>query len=74
MTYLSDEMIEHLKTLARREGLMDQEEFDPHGYSGGNYDDAYYAGYDDGETQIARTILAALHVSWNEGSKWLEKK
>lgn len=57
---LSNEMIEKLKNLAAMEAACDDEEFNPYDVSGGNFDDAYYAGSVDGEILLAREILADL--------------
>ncbi len=61
---LSDERIQYLKMLARRERIGDNEDDDPTDYYSGNFDDAYSKGYDDGETALARVVLAALGIDW----------
>lgn len=60
MKGLSAKWIEALKKYADRETWTDDGDFDPCGSSGGNYDDAYYGGYEDGRTELAREILLAL--------------
>lgn len=57
---LSNEMIQKLKKLAETEAACDDEEFNPYDVSGGNFDDAYYAGSNDGEILLARQIIADL--------------
>ena len=57
---LSNEMIEKLKALAATEAACDDEDFNPYDVSGGNFDDAYYAGSSDGEILLARMIVADL--------------
>ena len=49
-----------MKKLAERECWCDDEEFNPRDYSGGNFDDAYYGGSDDGEALLAKEILGEL--------------
>lgn len=62
---ISQELIESLKKDARRGTWMeDPEGFDPMGCSGGNYDDAYYGGEADGQTNMARFILEGLGIDW----------
>lgn len=36
------------------------EEFDPHGWSGGNFDDAYFLGMEHGRQQLADEIKELL--------------
>ncbi len=38
------------------------EYFNPMECSGGNYDDAYYGGKKDGETEIARDIIKMINA------------
>ena len=59
--------IERLKKAARRETWDDDEseDFNPCDRSGGNFDDAYFGGQEDGETHLARDILTNLGISWN---------
>lgn len=55
---MNEEMKAYLETLAARETWTDDlEEFNPYDMSGGNYDDAYYGGENDGETLLARHLL-----------------
>lgn len=61
---LNPEFIESLKTLARRECWDEDEDFNPSDMSGGNFDDAYAGGQSDGETLLAREVLAALGIEW----------
>lgn len=63
---LSGVIIEHLIKLAKRETWADQEDFDPQDFSGGNFDDAYYNGSADGESQLARDILNQLNIDYKE--------
>ena len=54
---LSEVMIEKLKKLAAESCCSDDEDFNAYDYSGGNFDDAYYAGTSDGEISSAREII-----------------
>lgn len=55
------ELIEGLKKMARREPWADDAVYDN---SGGNYDDAYAGGIDDGQTYLAREILKGLNIEY----------
>ena len=46
-----------LKKLAKRECWCDGSSFCPNEDSGGNYDDTYSGGFDDGQAKLARQIL-----------------
>jgi hypothetical protein len=48
----------YLETLAKKIAWYDDEDFSPSDYAGGNYDDAYSGGCDDGEINLARELLA----------------
>ena len=61
---LSQEQIDNLKKLARRECWADDPDYNPCEYSGGNYDDAYYGGRGDGAAVLARDILRSLSIEW----------
>ena len=62
---LSDKTINHLKQLAQRSAMIDDEEsFDAS--DGGNFDDTYYRGMDDGETVLARDLLDELGIEWKK--------
>ena len=49
-----------LQELAKRTCWNDNEDFNAMDYSGGNFDDAYYGGEKDGQTELAREILEML--------------
>jgi hypothetical protein len=55
-----EDLIEKLKKLAERECWRDEEDFNPYEYSGGNFDDAYYGGFEDGEACLAKMVLEAI--------------
>ena len=59
---MTPEMLEKLKKLAFTEAACDYEDFNPYDVSGGNFDDAYYAGCTDGEILLAREVLKALNL------------
>lgn len=63
---LSDDFINYLKKKARRVYFGEGNDEDPviYDYCGGNVDDAYQMGVDDGETQAARGVLEALGIGW----------
>lgn len=63
-----DEKIKNLlNNLAKRNCWCDnQEDFNPMDYSGGNFDDAYFGGYADGQAELARDILAMLESNNEE--------
>jgi hypothetical protein len=51
-------MKEKLEKLAARRCWDEEDcEFNPMDQSGGNYDDAYNGGFDDGATDLARELL-----------------
>ena len=52
-----EELEKHIREIANLESYSDEEEFDPYGWSGGNIDDAFYCGQEDGEIQFARELL-----------------
>jgi hypothetical protein len=62
---MKPEFLEELrKTAARQSPMEDDPEFNAYDYCGGNYDDAWYGGVSDGETQLAREVLEELGVEW----------
>ncbi len=48
---------EYLEKIARQKACQDEEDFNPQDYAGGNYDDAFALGEDDGEIFLARALL-----------------
>lgn len=60
------ELIPLLKRLAAQNSpSCDDKEFNAYDYCGGNYDDAWYGGVSDGETQLARKVLTNMGLTWN---------
>jgi hypothetical protein len=57
-TEQEDELRQYLESVSKRECWFDDDDFSPCDYAGGNYDDAYYGGSDDGEALFARQLLS----------------
>ena len=55
---MNAEMKAKLEKLAARTCWNDDKDFMVDDYAGGNIDDAYYGGNRDGETDLARELLA----------------
>lgn len=60
---LLDKTIESLKKLAKQK-CMHESGGDVYSASGGNFDDAYSLGYDDGAIGAAREILKELNIEY----------
>ena len=59
------EMVERLKGIAKNEICnTDDDDFDPRDFSGGNFDDTYWGGREDGRTVLAREVLESIGVEW----------
>jgi hypothetical protein len=54
---MNKKIIELLTELAKTQANIDNEDYNTYDYSGGNYDDAYYQGVEDGEILLARKLL-----------------
>lgn len=54
---MMQQLKELLGELAKRESWSDDPYFCPTEQSGGNYDNAYWSGQKDGETDLARRLL-----------------
>lgn len=65
---MTEEIIKKLKTLAEKRSvydhLADDEYFNPQDVSGGNFDDCYQDGMDEGNTQLAREVLDMLNIEY----------
>lgn len=61
---MDNEILEYLKSLARKKAHTDREDFMVDDCAGGNVDDAYYAGCDDGEILLAREILGKMGLTF----------
>jgi hypothetical protein len=61
---MNEEMITKLKKIAARETWFEDEDFNPMDFSGGNFDDAYYGGLEDGRVDLAREILTSMNIKW----------
>lgn len=59
-----DEIYSKIKNIcaepAKRKCWIDEEDFNTCDFSGGNFDDSYYGGLDDGKAKIAKQILSLL--------------
>ncbi len=64
MDELSGELIEQLTRHAHRTTWCEGDDFNPGDQSGCNYDDAYGAGVEAGETFQARAVLDNLGIDW----------
>lgn len=50
-------LIKEIKQKAEQEAKFDNEGFNAYDWSGGNFDDAYSIGIEDGEVSICRRLL-----------------
>ncbi len=70
---MTEEMINRLKTFAQKRSDYDHraedDYLDPQDMSGGNFDDCYNMGIDEGYTQLAREILDTLSIDYTIPSK-----
>lgn len=57
---MNAKFIEKLKDIAQREAWVDNKEFSVFDFCGGNFDDAYSGGVDDGEILLAREVLKEI--------------
>ena len=57
-----DELIAKLKELAIQTAASDDEDFNANDHSGGNFDDAYDMGCEDGEIMLARKLLPVVEL------------
>lgn len=55
-----EEMIKKIKEKAEKTACTDNDDFNIDGYAGGNIDDAYSLGCDDGEILFARELLEMI--------------
>ncbi len=53
---LVKKLLQDIQTMANEDGVGDDPDFCASDYSGGNYDDAYSLGCDDGEIYYAREL------------------
>lgn len=52
--------------LAQKKAYLDNDDFMAYDYSGGNYDDCYSMGSNDGEIFLAREILDTLCIKYQD--------
>lgn len=56
-------LIEELEATAKKTAWSDEEDFNAYDCGGGNYDDTYAGGVNDGEVHSARDILEKLRAA-----------
>lgn len=65
---INEELIGKLKNLAEKRSdydyLKDDDYLNPQDMSGGNFDDCYDMGIEEGNTQLAREVLDMLEISY----------
>jgi hypothetical protein len=70
---MNQELINKLKKLAEKRSdydhLSDDDYLNPQDISGGNFDDCYNMGIDEGQTQLAREILDSLNINYTTPPK-----
>ena len=67
MKELTEEQVNRLIRLAKNKTSDEHssdEIFNPYDAFGGNFDDTYYGGMNDGEIQLARDILDELKIEY----------
>lgn len=57
---MNKKLMNKLRGLAKKEIFSDDEEFIAYEFFGGNFDDAYYGGFQDGQVSLAKEILEEL--------------
>ena len=62
---INDDMLQSLRRIASEKTRPQRdkekgEDFNPHDWAGGNIDDAYYQGEEDGEISLAQDIIAHI--------------
>lgn len=60
---ISDNMIKQLIAIAKRSAVFDEHDM-VDDFAGGNIDDAYNIGSEDGETSLARQILTDMNIPY----------
>jgi len=53
-------IVDELRKIAAEEAWFDDKEFMIYDYAGGNIDDAYQGGYNDGKISLARKLLREI--------------
>ena len=61
---MEDILREKLIEVAKRKATSEKDDFSVFDYSGGNFDDAYWMGAQDGETILAREILELVVIKY----------
>ena len=65
MIQLDKVFIARLKALGPYQETACEQEEGVDAIAGGNIDDAYGVGLDDGEVMLAREVLTQLDIEWN---------
>lgn len=68
---MNEQLKHHLIKIAQRDTWIDSDdedecEFTPQEWAGGNFDDCFAGGIRVGEAAIARQVLSAFGISWQE--------
>lgn len=58
---MNDSLLNELRDLASEKTAYEKEDFNPNDNFGGNMDDAYWGGIDDGKILLAREIIESLN-------------
>lgn len=61
---IEDAALERLVKTAKRTIVGDEDDFNAYDYCGGNYDDAYERGWDDGCINGAQELLDLIGVNY----------
>lgn len=67
MAIIDQDMVAKLISLAKDKTIYDKggEYAQIDDYAGGNVDDSYSLGEEDGKIELARRILASMGIDWN---------
>jgi len=57
---IAEKLAVRIKEMAEKKARLDNDDFNINDWSGGNIDDAYSMGCDDGEILFARELLAMI--------------
>lgn len=66
LSTLPQSRIDSLIALASKQCACDNSDFNTLDYGGGNYDDCYQMGCEDGEKVLAREILNELKIDYKK--------
>lgn len=60
---IPNDVLNKIKSYAEEDSAYDDEDFNPMEWSGGNFDDAFSLGVDEGYRQFARELLTMIGKS-----------